>query len=390
MNQTLRSLVLIFLQALPESKHDQFNEAYEFYKQSEGKNLSVERNLNRVGYTDTGLENLLYDLQKMYNISDLEIADKPIIAFAFAEQDLAKEAAVKKILEDFDGLTEDSRNAILLNLKINNEFPNMSIVSEVLANDLTKSEEYLTAFINTESVWEELNFTAADIMQILSVRVKDFEYPEDLKEQIEELRIEKTNLTKPLMAVVAEKIVEHTEAFDEDKKYVTGEELEPVREEFPFLNDDNCPEVFFIVVGKKISAYRKWQAAQQELLAIENKEQEATPEHVKDLAVIAEANFRENQELYNELNHYAGTGEILGAHPLFRESVSKREVEAMTVEQLTKYRNSSSKFFTDKKKLLIKHAADAVKVSEINQQIDDRKYKLELVNAKLGINDAKK
>mgnify|MGYP000882179555 FL=1 len=71
MSQTMKAMVLIFLQNLPESKHDQFNEAYELYKKAEGKNLGIERNLNRIGFTDAGLENLLYDLQQMHQISDV-------------------------------------------------------------------------------------------------------------------------------------------------------------------------------------------------------------------------------------------------------------------------------------------------------------------------------
>lgn len=287
MSHSIKTLVLLFLQGLPESKHEQFNKAYELYKQSPDKNLAVERNLNRIGYTDSGLENLLYDLQKMHGITDTEIA-------------------------------------------------NPVVVNEIVV----EAEEVAPGIIGSTFNPETLEG--------------------DIKQAIDDL------------------------------KATEQEESKPLREEFPFLNDTDCPEVFYIVVGKKISTYKAWQDAQQKLAAIEAKEVEATGDEVEALAITAEACFRENQELYNELNHYAQTGEILGKHPLFRESVAKREVEAMTLEQLSKFRNSSAKFFTDQKKKLIKYAENADKIAEIKSNIEDRKYKLDLVNAKLGITDAGK
>ena len=287
MSHSIKTLVLLFLQGLPESKHEQFNKAYELYKQSPDKNLSIERNLNRIGYTDSGLENLLYDLQKMHGITDTEIA-------------------------------------------------NPVVVNEIVV----EAEEVAPGIIGTTFNPETLEG--------------------DIKQAIDNL------------------------------KATEQEESKPLREEFPFLNDTDCPEVFYIVVGKKISTYKAWQDAQQKLAAIEAKEVEATGDEVEALAITAEACFRENQELYDELNHYAQTGEILGKHPLFRESVAKREVEAMTLEQLSKFRNSSAKFFTDQKKKLIKYAENADKIAEIKSNIEDRKYKLDLVNAKLGITDAGK
>lgn len=287
MSQNIRTLVLLFLQGKPQSKHEQFNKAYELYKQSPDKNLSVERNLNRIGYTDSGLENLLYDLQKMHGITDTEIA-------------------------------------------------NPVVVNEIVV----EAEEVAPGIIGSTFNPETLEG--------------------DIKQAIDDL------------------------------KATEQEESKPLREEFPFLNATDCPEVFYIVVGKKISTYKAWQDAQQKLAAIEAKEVEATGDEVEALAITAEACFRENQELYDELNHYAVNGEILGKHPLFRESVAKREVEAMTLEQLSKFRNSSAKFFTDQKKKLIKYAENADKIAEIKSNIEDRKYKLDLVNAKLGITDAGK
>lgn len=306
MSQNIRTLVLLFLQEKPESKHEQFNKAYELYKQSPDKNIAVERNLNRIGYTDSGLENLLYDLQKMHGITDTEIA-------------------------------------------------NPVVVNEIVVEAEEVAPGILGSTFNPET-------NQGDIKE-----VKEITLPE-----------------------LANKVLENVEPSFDNYKNVSGAELIPLREEFAFLSDNDVPDVFFIVVGKKISAYRAWQEAQQKLAAIEAKEVEATPEEIAELAKTAEASFRENQELYDELNHYAQNGEILGKHPLFRESVAKREVDAMTLDQLSKFRNSSAKFFTVQKKKLNEFKDNADKLAEINSNIEDRKYKLGLVNAKLGIADAGK
>ena len=339
MSQNMKAMVLAFLQNLPQSKHEQFNAAYELYKQSEGKNLGTERSLNRIGFTETGLQNMLYDLQQMYHISDLEIADKTAV-MSVVEED-------KEV--DYDAFTKAE----------------LVILAKGLGLELKSS-------LNKPKIIEAITTL--------------------LNAQVEETLVATVSADSEKGEFLERKVVSFTEEREEsnNQKYLIESEITPIREEFGFLNNNDCPEVFYIVVGRKISAYRKWQAAQQELAAIQSEDKTATEDEVKELAIVAEANFRENQALYNELNHYATTGEILGKHSLFRESVAKKEVDTMTTADLSKYRNSSAKYFTDKKKLLIKHAGNAEKLAEINQQIEDRKYKLSLVDAKLGINDAAK
>ena len=62
-----------FLINVPRLPEDQFNKAFELYRKSSGKNLGTERFLNTAGYSKVNLENLLYDLKKLHNITDAEI-----------------------------------------------------------------------------------------------------------------------------------------------------------------------------------------------------------------------------------------------------------------------------------------------------------------------------
>jgi hypothetical protein len=68
----MKSKVIKFFQNLPKEKHEQFNRAFELYRQSEGKNPVMERAVNASGFSENGLENLLYDLQKLHWITDVE------------------------------------------------------------------------------------------------------------------------------------------------------------------------------------------------------------------------------------------------------------------------------------------------------------------------------
>lgn len=303
MSQTMKMLVLAFLQNLPTLKEDQFNEAYELYKKSEGKSPSQERKLNMAGFSESGLEHLLYDLQQLHGITDTEIAEKPIV------EDAKPEPAI--ILSEF------TKAKLIEFAKENAKQPDPAVEDKVFV--LTQN--------NTGSA-------------------------------------------------------EETAALEQ--------EVTPLREEFPFLNADDCPDVLYVVVGKKIATYRAWQAAHDKLQKIDTGELQVDEAEKLETAQLAEKSFRENQELHAELNHFKETGEILGKHPLFRESVAKKEVDEMTPAQLAKFPGSSSKYFTDQKKALEKHHDNPEKIAEINQRIEDRKYKLSLVNAKLGISEAGK
>ena len=70
--------VIDFLQNLPTNVYEQYNEAFHWYRKHEGKEFTAERTYNQ-GFSESNLKNLLYDLQKVYEISDLELLDTPVV-----------------------------------------------------------------------------------------------------------------------------------------------------------------------------------------------------------------------------------------------------------------------------------------------------------------------
>ncbi|MNR29423.1 hypothetical protein D3C85_1468100 [compost metagenome] len=87
------------------------------------------------------------------------------------------------------------------------------------------------------------------------------------------------------------------------------------------------------------------------------------------------------------MNCYQTTGKVLGVHPVFKKLRLTREVEAMTTDELIKYKGSSAKYLSVNKTALAKAKKDKddAKILEIETRVAERQDKLFLVNKKLGV-----
>jgi hypothetical protein len=125
------------------------------YRQSEGKSLGAEKMINAVGFTPASLENLLYDLQKLHDITDVEKMAKPqIIAELEAEKENleSENEDLKDENEDLKLEVETLKLAPKLDAKaIRVEFPflnNKDCPDELkilMADKITAWNEYLDA-----------------------------------------------------------------------------------------------------------------------------------------------------------------------------------------------------------------------------------------------------
>lgn len=318
-NEEIKNQVLDFLQNLPESPFEQFNIAFDFYKKSERKNRAMEATYNRRGFSEQALKNLIYDLKKMYAITDVEVLTP-------------REVEVKT---DFLSLSDEEKIEFVKNL------------------DLNKLDNYL--FSQTPEVQENIK------------------------------QIVKTEKDKQFLALITSK---GTLEVNESEK----EDVISLREEFPFLNDEKCPNILYIVVGKRIAAYNKYVALHEQLQKVANKEIELSAEEVEKLAFECNTAEEDNRALWNELNFYKENGKFLGEHPIFMEEVVKAEVDKMTMDKIISFKNSSSKYFHDKNNALEKFKDDPEKISKINTEIERRKLKLKFIDVKIGkgTDDSKK
>ena len=341
-----RVLLLLKLALTGTDKYDLFNQAFELYKATPEKSPAVEVKLNRIGFTDDGLANLLYDLQKVHGISDTEIHTAVSPAELKAEEIKIAQAAVTKL----QSAKRPNKKAIA--------------TAQAVVNDLKEE----LALLETPEVEEE----------------------EEEEEQTPVIPLNPNS--QEGITSLANKILGHTEVPEgapADYKFISGEELQPIREQYAFLNEPNCPDVMFTVVGKAISAYRKHQGLHAKLQEVLEEKVQMSAEDQAKLAADTQEAFAENRALWDEMNYYNEHKEILGKHPLFRELVAKREVDEMTNDQLAKYRTSSATFISKKNTELKKAGLSEEKIAELKTAIADREYKLGLVNTKLGA-DGKK
>jgi cell division protein FtsL len=319
----MKQKVIEFFQNLPEAPYEQFNKAFELYRQSDGKNIAIERVINATGYTPSGLQNLLYDLQKMHGITDVEKV--PQVGSLKLE-----------VGSEGDGV---------LQLDPNSEIP--GTLEET--TDLDSLKEKMK---NLECERDDLQYEKEEL-ESENENLQDEN--EDLKTEVETLKL-------------APKL-----------------DAKAIRVEFPFLNEKDCPDEFKILVADKITAWNEYLETQERIQNFDEKI--SGKEEMAELAKKAIEDFDENQKIYDELNCYQTTGKVLGVHPIFKKLQLTREVETMTSEELVKYKSSSAKYFTDNRKSLAKaeKAKDEARILEINTRVVDRELKLALVNKRLGI-----
>lgn len=115
-----------------------------------------------------------------------------------------------------------------------------------------------------------------------------------------------------------------------------------LRDEYPFLNDENCPDVFHALVGNKISAYKNYAAKHAE--ALEAADQVEAEDKLYTLAKEAITNFQNNIDIKDELDHYRDTnGKVLGKHPKLKNLKITQEIGEMSEADLVKHRGNALK-----------------------------------------------
>lgn len=358
----MKQTVIKFLQNLPVEKYDQFNEAFELYRKSEGKVFSIERDINATGFSERGLANLLYDLQKIHGITDVEKLTVES-QMSKVESEEEEEEGVNSEKLEVSGEEEKS---------VNSEKLEVSGEEGTRPDDSHPGTQIGDATIEPAQANTEAATNAIDVDALVQEK-------ENLEAENEDLQFEK------------EELEEENEALKEEVeklKLAPKLDAKQIRVEFPFLNDAACPDEFKILMADKITAWNAYLKLHEYLLKIESGEIEAADYEKADIAKDAVTAFDENQKIYDELNAYQTTGKVLGLHPIFKRLQLTREVETMTSEELVKYKSASAKYFSDNRTSLAKAQKDknTEKIELITNRVAEREQKLALVNKKLGIN----
>jgi FtsZ-binding cell division protein ZapB len=365
----MKNKVIEFFQNLPQAEHEQFNAAFELYRNSPGKNLGIERSLNSSGFSKRALANLLYDLQKMHGVTDVEKIAAVVEVKKLKVESRLPEGLIKMSEEEIvvwmHGVAEPEFNIDEI-IKIALE-EDQQMIAAVIMDQLSKVEAAKEAGVI------KLEDTAD-----LTLKNKDLtEENEDLNADKEDLEIENEDLKDENESLKSE---------NESLKLLKKTDIESIRVEFPFLKEKDCPDEFKILIADKITAWNEYVDA-QDAIAKHHAGDTLAEGDLAELAKIAVEAFDENQKIYEELNCYATFGRVLGIHPIFKKLQLSREVDLMTADELIAYKGATAKYFSVNKTALAKaeKAKDTVKITEINNRVAERSEKLFLVNKKLGV-----
>ena len=105
------------------------------------------------------------------------------------------------------------------------------------------------------------------------------------------------------------------------------------REEWPFLENPDCPIELKILANDKITAYHKTIELHKKLFSC------ISPEECFETAKNLLKNFRQNRQITAEFTHYRESGHVLGKHPVFQLTKSFDEYRKMSVVALIQERD---------------------------------------------------
>ena len=145
-----------------------------------------------------------------------------------------------------------------------------------------------------------------------------------------------------------------------------------LRDQFPFLREKDCPDVLKLLVNDLITAYENYKEGRKKLFDSMTQEEESI------LAKDIVENFIENKQAFAELEHYAKSGQILGAHPIFEEQKIKAELEELSADELSKKSNALRKNISINRKKT-EEAEDAEKKAEYEAKVESYLWQEEYV-----------
>lgn len=100
------------------------------------------------------------------------------------------------------------------------------------------------------------------------------------------------------------------------------------REDWPFLQNPDCPNELKILATDKITAYRNYVAAHEQLFNC------VTLEECYTTAKKVIENYIENRNIRSELAYYKEHGTVLGKHSIFNEVKHLAELRQLPVPEL--------------------------------------------------------
>ena len=367
----MKAKVLEFLQeaGLPEVR---YNEAMRLYRDSEGKSVPAADYYSRAGFSAINLKNICYDLQKLHAISDVEIATIKSTKSESAnanDNDDAEKAKIAKdkldaailALADYNPEETSYNDAKKIVIGLGLELPDMK--GETIKVKLIEAKGLIIA---GEVIDEHLSKIKEDLLGASETQANS--------DETKNIEVTGEEVITPSIKDLLEK------ATDAEKEGLT------LRQRFPFLGADDCPDKLKVLVADMLTAWDNFKAAHSELLFVgypaEGK-QLFTDAEIFERAKEAIENFEKNHTIWDELEYYAKENKILGVHSIFADDVLKETVAKMAPAKLVTRRNTLRSYVSKENKKL-KPDTDEAAAKKINKKIKEFTQELNLIVERLG------
>ena len=138
------------------------------------------------------------------------------------------------------------------------------------------------------------------------------------------------------------------------------------REEFPFLNEKDCPDEFKILVSDMFSAYDLYRESHAMLAETPG---DVASEETYRWAKTAVENYLDNREMWEELEYYRDNHKILGKAKIMQELSEKSELKSLSDLELVKLLGNAKSNISKGKKDIDK-AESGEKKAKAQEKID--------------------
>ncbi|WP_416440474.1 hypothetical protein ACH3O9_11335 [Leeuwenhoekiella sp. A16] len=287
------------------------------YNKFPTKSLAIQAGFNRMIDTEDNVKRLCYELCKLAGVSERKytvymnqpVVDKPV------------EQTDDSIDEPVVLTTEEK----LLQL-------NPAADKEVLLKTAAEIEEYKNAAL--PEVPEFSKGLAGNREMKAFLKEKGVEHEatknDDLEQEIEKWQ-EKAGFDAKMAGL--QKMLDDRQNLIAEKTAAmptAAKEKIKLWQQFPFLREKDCPDIYKILVNDMITAYHTYMETQPKLHeALTDEDRKAIADTVKD-------NFMENKQIWAELEYYQKNRKVLGEHPIFEQQKAEEEIAELDTPALTK------------------------------------------------------
>ena len=349
------------------TEKEKFNTYLGLFMSHPLKSSGAARHYNAAGFSKDRLKSLEYDLMHLYGITKRDVSKfKPTEEKSKGTPEATSSLEKLLQLDPFDIKQDD----II-------QLDEYSKLSEVLPEKLPEWTKGVKGNVERKEWLKEHGIESpsgkndeldAQITEIYEAKVtKAYKTAED--NLFRAIRITKSNQEASENDSIVKAIEEAPEAAKGGFK---------IREQYPFLGEDDCPNELKVLVSDMVTAYHKYRQERKELKELLEKGQE---DKIYELASSVVSNFELNLEIKAELDHYKEHKEILGNHPIFEDLRLQREVDVIPEADLKSKRQNYRSYISKEQKKTFK---DDDSKAKSDAKIEEWKKYIDLIEKRLG------